>query len=64
MPAPMKGCQAATLTIRPSPFIRRSAARQQRNVERRLSAIIFSKASSEVSATVPPTQPPAQWTAP
>src|SRR5438132_8060476 len=50
--------------MRPSEGIRRTAARQQRKVVRRLTAIIFSNVATEVSATSPPAQVPAVWTAP
>src|SRR5438105_2396613 len=64
IPVSVAGPYAATLTIRPSEGIRRTAARQQRNVVRRLTAIIFSNVATEVSATSPPVQVPAVWTAP
>src|SRR3989475_4397012 len=51
---------AATFTMRPSPRIRRSAARQQRKQERRLMSTIFSNSSTEVCANGAPIQPPAQ----
>ena len=62
MPWKVAAVSAATLTMRPSPRIRRSAARQQRNAERRLISSILSRTSTEVCATVAPAQPPAQWT--
>src|SRR5437868_10850237 len=55
---------AATFTMRPSPRIRRSAARQQRKQERRLMSTIFSNSSTEVCANGAPIQPPAQCTEP
>ncbi len=66
MPERMAGLYAATLTMRPSRrgSMRRSAAREQRNVERQFASIIFSKSATEVAATRPGTNPPAVCTAP
>src|SRR5438046_10374219 len=63
IPVSVAGPYAATLTMRPPEGMRRSAARQQRNVVRRLTEIIFSNVATEVSATSPPVQVPAVWTA-
>src|SRR5438132_8964532 len=63
-PLSVAALSAATFTMRPSPRIRRSAARQQRKQDRRLMSIIFSNNSSGVCANGAPVQPPAQCTDP
>src|SRR5437667_3732243 len=63
-PLSVAALSAATFTMRPSPRIRRSAARQQRKQDRRLMSIIFSNNSSGVCANGAPIQPPAQCTDP
>src|SRR5437867_8299738 len=63
-PLSVAALSAATFTMRPSPRIRRSAARQQRKQDRRLMSFIFSNNSSGVCANGAPIQPPAQCTDP